>query len=183
MLPRPGSQPGDKEAFDARSWPRPGANKNGTKTHARISGRLACLGVAVVLFWTKGIFWDAHAASLPMDLEAMEAFGSRGEEGKWWRHKTTVIMQFGGLAKTLGKSRNVKWQPSCTNDGRLYPQRLQTRSRTESVLGHRDVTARGHINEVDLVCLQKSGLRGQWTFVYIYIYITKCPSQALNRDS
>ena len=69
---------------------------------------------------------DATAASLPVDLEAMEAFGSRGEEKK--RNKTSVIMQFGGLAKTLGKSRNVEWEPPCTHDGRLYPQRLQARS-------------------------------------------------------
>ena len=107
---------------------------------------------------------------------ATSGFGNYG--GVWlpWRKqkrsKTTVIMQFGGLAKTLGKSRNVKWQPSCTNDGRLYPQRLQTRSRTESVLGHRDVTARGHINEVDLVCLQKKRLAGPMDIcIYIYIYI------------
>ena len=69
---------------------------------------------------------DASAASLPVDLEAMEAFGSRGEETK--RNETSVIMQFGGLAKTLGKSRNVEWEPPCTHDGRLYPQRLQARS-------------------------------------------------------
>ena len=71
---------------------------------------------------------DSRAGSLPVDLEAMEAFGSRGEESKCWRNTTNVIMQFGGLAKTLGKSRNVEWEPPCTHDGRLYPQRLQARS-------------------------------------------------------
>ena len=106
------------------------------------------------------------------------------------RNKTSVIMQFGGLAKTLGKSQNVEWEPSCTNDGRLYPQRLQTRSRTESVLGHRDVTARGHIvTSMRLIwCARKKknaacGANGHLV-IYIYIYIiTRCPSQALNRDS
>ena len=65
--------------------------------------------------------------SLPMDLETMEAFGSRGEESKW-RNATNVTMQLGGLAKTLGKSRNVEWEPPCTHDDRLYPKRLQARS-------------------------------------------------------
>ena len=51
---------------------------------------------------------DALAASLPVDSEAMEAFGSCGEENK--RNKTTVIMQ------------------PCTHDLRLYPQRRQARS-------------------------------------------------------
>ena len=61
---------------------------------------------------------DSRAGSLPVDLEAMEAFGSRGEESKCWRNNTNVIMQFGGLAKTLGKSRNVEWERPCTNDRR-----------------------------------------------------------------